>query len=89
MCPAFCRIARHDGHAVVTARQEAVFVGEASAIPARIRINTLESNMLPDSNDVSFAAGWASGGINEEKLEEIVSRIVPSQSAKEKDVEAG
>lgn len=44
--------------------------------------------MLPDSNDVSFAAGWALGGINAEKLEEIVSRIVPSHSAKEKDVEA-
>jgi uncharacterized protein len=40
-------------------RREAVFVGEAAALPARIRIRELDTNQLPDSNDISFAGGWA------------------------------
>ena len=58
-------------------RQEALFVGEASAIPARIRLRTLAANMLPDSNDVSFAAGWGSEGLDAEGLAAIVGRMVP------------
>ena len=40
-------------------RREAVFVGEAAALPARIRIRELIADQLPDSNDISFAGGWA------------------------------
>lgn len=40
-------------------RQEALFVGEAAALPARIKIRTLPAEKLPDSNDISFAAGWS------------------------------
>ena len=58
-------------------RQEALFVGEASAIPTKIKLRTLVPGMLPDSNDVSFAAGWGSDGMNEEGLETIVGRMVP------------
>ena len=58
-------------------RQEALFVGEASAIPAKIKLRTLAPGMLPDSNDVSFAAGWASDGMDEEGLQRIVGRMVP------------
>ena len=58
-------------------RQEALFVGEASAIPARIRLRTLAAGMLPDSNDVSFATGWGSDGLDEEGLGTIVGRMVP------------
>jgi len=36
-----------------------VFVGEAAALPARIRIRELVAEQLPDSNDISFVGGWA------------------------------
>ena len=58
-------------------RQEALFVGEASAIPARIRLKKLSADMLPNSNDVSFASGWASEGLEPESLEGIVARMAP------------
>ena len=56
-------------------RQEALFVGEAAALPARIKLNTLRSDQLPNSNDVSFASGWASERTTSETLEEIVTRM--------------
>ncbi len=40
-------------------RREAVFVGEAAALPARIKIRELTADQLPDSNDLSFVGGWA------------------------------
>src|SRR5699024_2758757 len=39
-------------------RREAIFVGEAAALPSRIRINKLEPEQLPDSDDISFVKGW-------------------------------
>ena len=39
-------------------RREALFIGEASALPSRIRINELPENKLPDSEDISFVDGW-------------------------------
>ena len=58
-------------------RQEALFVGEASAIPARIKLRTLTQAQLPNSNDVSFADGWSSEGTSQEGLEKIVARMAP------------
>ena len=40
-------------------RQEAIFVGDAAAVPARITIRDLPDGQLPDSGDISFARGWA------------------------------
>lgn len=40
-------------------RREAIFVGEAAAIPARIKIRELSENQRPDSADISFSQGWA------------------------------
>ena len=57
-------------------RQEALFVGEAAAIPTRIRLRTLTAEQLPDSNDISFATGWSSGGTNEDDLTTIIARMV-------------
>ena len=57
-------------------RQEALFVGEAAAIPAKIKLRTLTKAQLPDSNDVSFAGGWTSDGKTQQSLEEIVGRMV-------------
>ncbi len=55
-------------------RREAIFVGEAAALPSRIRINKLEKDQLPDSHDISFAEGWVNPPVTKDKLHEIVKR---------------
>ena len=40
-------------------RQEALFVGEGAALPARIKLRTLAEEHVPKSTDVPFASGWA------------------------------
>ena len=62
-------------------RQEALFVGEAAAIPAKIKLRTLKPEQRPDSNDISFAQGWSSGGTTKDNLEKIVSRMDTRQRA--------
>jgi hypothetical protein len=56
-------------------RQEALFVGEAAAIPARIKLRTLTRDQLPNSQDISFAEGWSSDGTTTETLATIVGRM--------------
>ena len=58
-------------------RQEALFVGEASAIPARMKLRIFTREQLPNSNDVPFAAGWSSEGTNDEGLEKIAACMAP------------
>ncbi len=53
-------------------RQEALFIGEAAAIPARIRLRTLSADQLPNSHDISFAKGWSSEGTTTDTLTQIV-----------------
>ncbi|MBX9802020.1 MAG: ATP-binding protein [Caulobacteraceae bacterium] len=55
-------------------RREAVFVGEAAAIPARIKIRELSEQQLPDSNDIKFADGWAKPPIQRAAIEAVVKR---------------
>ncbi len=55
-------------------RQEAVFVGEAAAVPARIMIQTLPKERLPRSNDVPFVDGWAKGPVDAAAIEQVVKR---------------
>jgi energy-coupling factor transporter ATP-binding protein EcfA2 len=55
-------------------RGEAIFVGEAAAIPARIKIRELNENQLPDSNDIKFADGWAKPPISHEAIAMVVKR---------------
>ena len=58
-------------------RQEAIFVGEAAALPARIRLNTLSEDQRPDSNDISFIKGWLSGeGEGRDNIDNAVRRMV-------------
>lgn len=40
-------------------RREAVVVGEAIALPSRIKIRELSLEQLPDSADISFVNGWS------------------------------
>jgi DNA helicase HerA-like ATPase len=55
-------------------RREAIFVGEAAALPSRIRIRELKQHQLPDSNDIKFAEGWSSEAVDDQGLNEIVNR---------------
>lgn len=56
-------------------RQEALFVGEAAVLPARVKLRTLLKDELPDSDDISFVGGWSSDGTSFEALSEIVARM--------------
>lgn len=56
-------------------RQEAIFVGEASALPARIRLRTLRPEQLPRSADISFAKAWSSDPISQDDLIVITDRM--------------
>tara|TARA_X000001388_G_C2233343_1_gene124149 strand:+ start:552 stop:2363 length:1812 start_codon:yes stop_codon:yes gene_type:complete len=55
-------------------RREAIFVGEAAALPSRIRIRKLSNDKLPDSNDIKFAEGWYGAPISSEELTKILER---------------
>ena len=55
-------------------RREAIFVGEAAALPSRIRIRKLKDEQLPNSNDISFAEGWVNDPIGDDALSDIVER---------------
>ncbi|HAS6981358.1 TPA: ATP-binding protein [Vibrio parahaemolyticus] len=55
-------------------RREAIFVGEAAALPSRIRVRKLSEDQLPDSNDIKFAEGWSNDAIDGEGLSNIVNR---------------
>lgn len=55
-------------------RREAIFVGEAAALPSRIRIRELSPEKLPNSNDIKFATGWASEEMREADLVAIADR---------------
>lgn len=56
-------------------RQEALFVGEAAALPARIKIRSLPQDKLPDSNDISFSAGWSHPLQDRDSLDEIAFKM--------------
>lgn len=55
-------------------RQEAIFVGDAASLPARIRIRTLPKNQLPDSNDISYAKGWSQPPVSRDTIRAVVKR---------------
>ena len=55
-------------------RREAIFVGEAAALPSRIRINKLTEEQLPDSNDISFVKGWSNEPTKSSELETVSKR---------------
>lgn len=57
-------------------RREAIFVGEAAALPSRIRINKLEPEQLPDSNDISFIKGWVNEPTKSPELKKISDRWI-------------
>jgi len=57
------------------AQQEAIFVGEGAAMPARIRIRDLSKDMLPKSETAKFARGWSMDRLSIEEIESIAGRM--------------
>lgn len=55
-------------------RREAIFVGEAAALPARIKIRELNLDQLPNSSDIHFAAGWMNDPLDEESIKSTTDR---------------
>jgi len=55
-------------------RQEAIFVGEAAAVPARIVVRDLSKNQLPRSDDVSFVKGWSQSPVTKKEIETVTKR---------------
>lgn len=55
-------------------RREAIFVGEAAALPARIRIRELTHDQLPDSHDISFVGGWAGAPLEPADIAAAITR---------------
>jgi hypothetical protein len=55
-------------------RQEAIFVGEAAAVPARIVIKDLRKEQLPRSSDVPFSKGWTQPPVSIDEIKAIVKR---------------
>jgi len=57
------------------AQQEAIFVGEGAAMPARIRIRDLTEEQLPKSETAKFALGWSMDRLSEKEIEDIAERM--------------
>ncbi|AWN16704.1 ATP-binding protein [Salinisphaera sp. LB1] len=55
-------------------RREAIFVGQAAALPSRIIIRELRVDETPKSNDVDFDKGWQSEPLDSQKLTEVAQR---------------
>jgi hypothetical protein len=56
-------------------RREALFVGEGSALPARIRIRKLAEMERPRSDDVAFGIGWRTNLASEGDLQKVACRM--------------
>jgi DNA helicase HerA-like ATPase len=57
------------------AQQEAIFVGEGAAMPARIRIPDLKEEQLPRSATPQFARGWTLDRLSGEEIAVIAQRM--------------
>ena len=57
------------------AQQEAIFVGEGAAMPARVRIRDLTDEQLPKSETAKFAKGWTLDRLTEAEIAKIANRM--------------
>jgi Helicase HerA, central domain len=57
------------------AQQEAIFVGEGAAMPARVRIRDLEEDQLPKSETAKFAKGWTLDRLTEAEIAAVANRM--------------
>lgn len=56
-------------------QQEAIFVGEGAALPARIRINNLSPEQRPRSESVPFAEGWSGERLTNAEIAKVAARM--------------
>lgn len=56
-------------------RQEAIFVGEGAALPARVRIQDLAKDRRPRSSDIPFSEGWVGPCLSAAEIEAIATRM--------------
>lgn len=64
------------------AQQEAIFVGEGTALPAKVKIRDLLSDQLPKSNSAEFAKGWTLDRLNENEMKIVATRMVDGDQIK-------
>lgn len=57
------------------AQQEAIFVGEGAAMPARVRIRDLGDDQLPKSETAKFAKGWTLDRLTEVEIAAVANRM--------------
>lgn len=58
------------------AQQEAIFVGEGAAMPARVRIRDLTDEQLPKSDTAKFAGSWTLDRLTQEEINTIAARMM-------------
>ncbi len=56
-------------------QQEAIFVGQGAAMPARVRILDLTEDKLPKSGTAKFAKGWTLDRLTTEEIDAIAQRM--------------
>lgn len=57
------------------AQQEAIFVGEGAALPARVRIRDLSEEKRPKSVSAKFASGWSGPRLTDVELDAVAARM--------------
>ena len=57
------------------AQQEAIFVGEGAAMPARVRIHDLAEERLPKSETAKFAKSWTLDRLAEAEIADVANRM--------------
>lgn len=57
-------------------QQEAIFVGEGAAMPARVRIRDLTDEQLPKSDTAKFAEGWTLDRLTQEQIDTVAARMM-------------
>jgi hypothetical protein len=57
------------------AQQEAIFVGEGAAMPARVRIRDLAKDELPRSETAKFTKGWTLSRLAEDEIAAVANRM--------------
>ena len=69
------------------AQQEAIFVGEGAAMPARVRIRDLSQDQLPKSETAKFAEGWVLERLSEGEIKVVAERMAGNQDVPIKEEE--
>lgn len=64
------------------AQQEAIFVGEGAAMPARVRVRDLDKSQLPKSDTAKFAQGWVLERLSDEEIKAVADRMAGVHEAK-------